>query len=263
MKFIKCDELKPGMRLAKPIYSKKGVLLYDRASVLRDMQSIENIKSFGLIGLFILEPAEPVPPMTQEDLEFERFQTVMYNEIMDEYARRVQDFRMRRFKVADNLPNLESQVKADVRAEYSYEEDLFPTNVPGEAKSLAKTYELAINKAYDMARENLANEIVHEIMLQFIHKDFVKHFGAVKGQEMVQAILDSKGGILDRIGDMEKVLELYNSKNTTSSEVIVKVYYNGIQAKEDFKMALKEVLKNDETLYNEMTYFLDTVKAKK
>ena len=185
------------------------------------------------------------------------------NFILDEYARRVQDFRMRRFKVADNLPNLESQVKADVRAEYSYEEDLFPTNVPGEAKSLAKTYELATNKAYDMARENLANEIVHEIMLQFIHKDFVKHFGAVKGQEMVQAILDSKGGILDRIGDMEKVLELYNSKNTTSSEVIVKVYYNSIQAKEDFKMALKEVLKNDDTLYNEMTYFLDTVKAKK
>ena len=87
MKFIKCEELKPGMRLAKPIYSKKGVLLYDRASVLKDMQSIENIKSFGLIGLFILEPAEPVPPMTQDDLDFERFQTVMYNEIMDEYAR--------------------------------------------------------------------------------------------------------------------------------------------------------------------------------
>jgi len=84
MLFIKCDELKPGMRLAKPIYSKKGVLLYDRASALKDQQSIENIKGFGLMGLFVLEPAEPVPPMTEEDLEFERFQTVMYNEIMEE-----------------------------------------------------------------------------------------------------------------------------------------------------------------------------------
>ncbi|MBO4718680.1 MAG: hypothetical protein J5658_02295 [Prevotella sp.] len=183
--------------------------------------------------------------------------------ILDEYARRVQDLRMKRYKVADNLPSLESQVKSDVRAEYAYETDLFPTNIPGEAKSLAKTYEQASNKAYDMARENLANEIVHEIMLQFIHKDFVKRFGSVKGQEMVQAILDTKSGILERIGDVEKVVELYNSKNTISSEVIVKVYYNGIQAKEDFKKALKDVLKNDETLYNEMTYFLDTVKAKK
>ena len=75
------------MRLAKPIYSKKGVLLYDRAAVLKDTASIENIKSFGLIGVFILEPAEPVPPMTQDDLDFERFQTMMYNEIMEEMAR--------------------------------------------------------------------------------------------------------------------------------------------------------------------------------
>lgn len=183
--------------------------------------------------------------------------------ILDEYARRTQDYKIKRYKVADNLPSLEVQVKTDVRMEYSYEDDLFPTNIPGEAKSLSKTYALATSKAYDMARENIANEIIHEIMLQFINKDFVKRFGAVKSQEMVQSILDSKAGILNRLGDYEKVLELYNSKNTVSSEVIVKVYYNGIQAKEDFKMALKEVLKNDEALYNEMTYFLDTAKGKK
>ena len=185
------------------------------------------------------------------------------NFLLDEYAKQVQQYRFQRYKVTDNLPSLESQVKADVSYEWSFESDLFPTNVPGEAKSLAKTYELASNKAYTLARENLANEIVHEIMLQFIKKDFVKHFGAVKAQEMVQAILDSKGGILDRISDYEKVLEVFNSKNTVSSEVKVRIYYNGLQAKEDFRMSLKDVLKNDETLYNEMIYFMDTVKSKK
>ena len=104
MLFIKCDELKPGMRLAKPIYSKKGVLLYDRASVLRDEQSIENIKSFGLIGLFILEPAEPVPPMTQDDLDFERFQTVMYNEILEELE------KIRNKKKQDRFPHICAQI---------------------------------------------------------------------------------------------------------------------------------------------------------
>lgn len=184
------------------------------------------------------------------------------NFLLDEYAIQIQQYRLQRYKVADDLPNLESQIKNDVATKWSFDSDLFPTNISGEAKSLAKTYDMASSKAYDMARENLANEIVHEIMLQFIRKDFVKRFGAVKGQEMVQAILDSKSGISERLGDVEKVLELYNSKNTTSSEVFVRVYYNGNQAKEDFKMALKDVLKNDDTLYNEMTYFLDTVKAK-
>ena len=75
MLFIKRDDLKTGMRLARPIYNKDGVLLYERNSKLTS-QGIESIKNFGLIGIFVLEPAEPVPPMTQADIDFERFQTM-------------------------------------------------------------------------------------------------------------------------------------------------------------------------------------------
>ncbi len=83
MIFVKADELKYGMRLAKPIYNKMGVLLYERNTKLT-MQGIESVKNFGLIGLYILEPAEPVPPMTEEDLEFERFQTMSIFAIKDD-----------------------------------------------------------------------------------------------------------------------------------------------------------------------------------
>ena len=177
--------------------------------------------------------------------------------MMDWFASQVMEYRSQRYKVGDNLPKLEDQVETDIRTKWSFDENLFPINVSGEAKCVAKTYDMAINKAYDMARENLANEIVHEITLQFVKKDFVKRFGLVRAQEIVQAILDSKNGILERIDDVQKVLEIYNSKNQVSSEVFVRIYYNGIQAKEDFKMALKDVLRNDDSLYNEMTYFLD------
>ena len=78
----------------------------------------------------------------------------------------------------------------------------------------------------------------------------------------LREVLDTKSGILERIGDVQKGLELYNSKNTISSEVIVKIYYNGNQAKQDFRMALKDVLKGDTSLYDEMTYFMDSVKTK-
>lgn len=83
MKFVKIEDLKEGMRLARPIYSKKGVLLFERNSKL-NRQGIENINNFGLLGLFVLEPAEPVPPMTQADIDFERFQTVNAFAIQDE-----------------------------------------------------------------------------------------------------------------------------------------------------------------------------------
>lgn len=75
MQFVKTADLKPGMRLAKPIYNKMGVLLYERDTKLT-IQGINSIENFGLIGIFILEPAEPLPPLSREDLEFEQFQTI-------------------------------------------------------------------------------------------------------------------------------------------------------------------------------------------
>ncbi len=67
MRFIKTDDLRAGMRLAKPIYNKNGVLLYERNSELT-LPGISSIKNFGLIGIYILEPAEPVPPLSREDI---------------------------------------------------------------------------------------------------------------------------------------------------------------------------------------------------
>lgn len=83
MKFIKTEDLKVGMRLARPIYNKQGVLLFDRDSKLTH-QGIASVRNFGLIGIYVLEPAEPVPPMTREDMEFERFQTVAVFSIQED-----------------------------------------------------------------------------------------------------------------------------------------------------------------------------------
>ncbi|MCM1261666.1 MAG: phosphohydrolase [Butyrivibrio sp.] len=83
MIFVKRDDLKTGMRLARPIYNKDGVLLYERDSKLT-VQGINSIKNFGLLGIFVLEPAEPVPPMTRDDVEFERFQTICVFSIREE-----------------------------------------------------------------------------------------------------------------------------------------------------------------------------------
>ena len=75
MKFVKTDDLKAGMRLAKPIYNKNGVLLYERNSALT-APGIASAKNFGLIGVYVLEPAEPALPLSDEDLEFEKLQTI-------------------------------------------------------------------------------------------------------------------------------------------------------------------------------------------
>ena len=83
MKFVKTEDLKIGMRLARPIYSKSGVLLFDSNSNLTS-QAIDSVKNFGLLGIYILEPAEPALVMSEEDREFERFQTMTVFAIQEE-----------------------------------------------------------------------------------------------------------------------------------------------------------------------------------
>ena len=86
MKFVRTDELKKGMRLARPIYNKSGVLLFDRNSLLT-AQAIDSVRNFGLLGIYILEPAEPLPPMSEEDIEFERFQMMAVSAIQEEMGK--------------------------------------------------------------------------------------------------------------------------------------------------------------------------------
>ena len=82
MMFYKPEELRAGMRLAKQIYNKQGVLLYERGLVLTD-QIINSVKKFGLLGVLILEPAEPLPPITAEEQEFEQLQTAYMFRLRD------------------------------------------------------------------------------------------------------------------------------------------------------------------------------------
>lgn len=86
MQFIRSAELRPGLRIAKPIYNKDGVLLYERNSRLT-IPAITSIRNFDLIGIYILEPAEPVPPFTREDLEFEQAQTIYLFKLKDLYEK--------------------------------------------------------------------------------------------------------------------------------------------------------------------------------
>lgn len=99
MQFVRTEDLKPGMRLAKPIYNRDGVLLYDRDSKL-SLPSITSIHNFGLFGIYILEPAEPLPPLSREDLAFEQHQTIYMFKLQEIFR------EIGRKKKPEQLPNL-------------------------------------------------------------------------------------------------------------------------------------------------------------
>ena len=103
MQFVKVEDLRIGMRLARPIYNKQGVLLFERDSKLSE-QAITSIHNFGLIGIYILEPAEPVPPMSEEDMDFERFQTMTVFALQEELEHILET------RKASKLPTIEATI---------------------------------------------------------------------------------------------------------------------------------------------------------
>lgn len=105
MRFVLTDDLKTGERLAKPIYNKNGVLLYDRDSKLT-IPAINSIRNFGLIGIYILEPAEPVPPLSREDIEFEQLQTIYIFRLKE-----IMDRILQRKKIPELVPLIDDIIK--------------------------------------------------------------------------------------------------------------------------------------------------------
>lgn len=86
MRYVRTSEIEVGDRFAKTIFNKDGVLLYN-SGVKIDASMIRRLQELNLYGTYVLGTAEPAPPITEEELEFERFQwtqTYVVDEILND-----------------------------------------------------------------------------------------------------------------------------------------------------------------------------------
>lgn len=164
MIFVKSDDLKTGMRIARPIYNKNGVLLYERNSKLT-VQGMNSIKNFGLLGIFVLEPAEPVPPMTKDDIEFERFQTMCVFSIQEELDQIIRNSRYAKIQtivasIIKNYGHLDRKIsfQQNLRSkeDYFYKHSL---NVAILCAMIAHTMKASVSEQLDA----VTAAVVHDI----------------------------------------------------------------------------------------------------
>ena len=220
MRFVRVDELTKGMRLAKPIYNKNGVLLYDRDTKLTS-QGINSIKNFKLIGIYILEPAEPLPPMTQDDIEFERFQTMSV------------------FGLKEDMDSLKAGKK--------------PVNMQGLIKSVVKRYAKRSNKVNFVQNLRSCDDYVYK------HSINVAVLSALMGARLRISVEDMKdmvyAALVHDIGKLfiepeiieKKLLSEDDKKIIALSEAKGDRY---LQELEFFNDNVKEILKQKATLQN-------------
>lgn len=242
MLFKRQDELKTGMRLARPIYNKDGVLLYERNSKLTS-QGIESIKNFGLIGIFVLEPAEPVPPMTQADIDFERFQTMNVFSIQEELETILSTRRMNKLptivaNIIKNYGHLDKKINfvQNLRSkeDYTYKHSL---NVA----ILCAMITHVLNMRVDEQLETVQAAIIHDIGRLTIPKNIMDkdvlspeeemaiHNAQVQGFNIIDIAFSASPNIKRICSQAQRALdsletgEEYNIEKTVNSARVLAV----------------------------------------
>ena len=83
MRFVKTSDLKRGMRIGRPIFNKRGELVYDRDRKITDADIVK-IRSLKIMGIFTLDPSEPLPPVSEIGMEYEKQRFVNVYALRDE-----------------------------------------------------------------------------------------------------------------------------------------------------------------------------------
>lgn len=234
MLFVKREELKTGMRLARPIYNKDGVLLYERNSKLTS-QGIESIKNFGLIGIFVLEPAEPVPPMTQADIDFERFQTMNVFSIQEEMEKILQNRHVNKMptiaaNIIKNYGHLDKKINF-VQNLRSKEDYIFKHSLNVSILCAMMTH--VLNMRVDEQVETVQAAIIHDLGKMTVPKSImdkdiltaeeegVVRAAEIQGFNLIDVVFSSSPNIKRICSQAHKALESLDTGEDISSMKMV------------------------------------------
>ncbi len=282
MLFVKRDDLKTGMRLARPIYNKNGVLLYERNSKLTT-QGIVSIRNFGLIGIFVLEPAEPVPPMTQADIDFERFQTMYVFSIQEELDKILQTGRFYKMPaIAANI--VKSYGHIDKKINFvqnlrSKEDYLYKHSLNVAILCAMVTHKM--NMRLDEQADTVQAAIVHDIGKLMVPKNIKEkdilteeeqeavRMSQIQGHNLIDMVFSSSPNVKRICSQAQRALEsLENDEDISSMKTVrgakvlaVAETYDTMTAMQVEKEPESEVAAIKHLLENPQVYDSDVVRA--
>lgn len=282
MKFVTVANLKTEMRLARPIYNRQGVLLFERNSKLTT-QGIASLQNFGLIGLFILEPAEPVPPMMEEDIAFEQFQAINVFAIQDEMDRIYKTEKMYKMEViVANIIRSYGRLNKKINFiqelrgmdDYLYKHSL---NVAMLTAMISNKMQCKIEEQTDA----VTSAVLHDIGLLHVEKEIytqaelepsqMNHIqlARITGYDLIEKIYGTKPSIRracaqanNRMNEYAKGVEKSTAKLITAAKIlIVADTFDSMTAMQHGKEPASEVKTIRYMLENEYLFEPQVVKA--
>ncbi len=148
---------------------------------------------------------------------------------------------------------LEKQLERSYMAEYVFDANLYPQNIIATAQSVAENYDAAKTAATSLAITNLAGQIQTEVTALVENTVANKQLAAQEAASVVESVLTSKKVISQSIGRTVILVECYRELPNKTKEVMVRLAYNGNEAKAVAKEAVRGSLDNKgEDLYEQL-----------
>ncbi len=153
---------------------------------------------------------------------------------------------------------LEKQLDKAYVMQYQYDlETGYPLYITGEGMSTGENYDAAKMQAMELAKQSLAGQIQTEVTALIENTVANKQLTAEEASSVTQSVMASKNLISQSIARTIPVVELYRNKANGNKEVLVRIAYNGDQAKSAVKNAVREDLeKRGDDLHKKLSGLL-------
>lgn len=145
------------------------------------------------------------------------------------------------WKVSPGALPLEKQLDRSYMMEMEVDDDLFQKFIIGEAMSFGSVYDAAKMQATELAKQALAGKIQTEVTALIENTVANEQVGKDVANSLAKSIMANKNLIIQSIGRVLPVVELYREKSN-GYEVLVRIAYNSKMAKAAAKKAASEEL---------------------
>jgi hypothetical protein len=148
------------------------------------------------------------------------------------------------WQVTPGTLSLEKQLDKSYLMQYEYDENNYPKYMMSEAMSIGENYDAAKMQALELAKQLLAGQIQTEVNALIENQVSNKQLTADQAASVTQSVSASKNLIIQSIGRIIPVVEVYRTKSNKNKEVLVRIAYNSEMAMEAAKKAIRQDLEN-------------------
>ena len=146
------------------------------------------------------------------------------------------------WKVAPGHLPLEKQLEKSYKMSYEFDDDGLPKYIMGDAMSPGKFYDAAKAQAVELAKTNLAGQIETEVTALIESTLANEQITQDDAESIARTVSASKNLIVQRLGRVIPVIELYKPHSKKSVEVRVTIAYNAEMALNAAKSVIKSQL---------------------